>query len=288
MSTGGSAPTEAARVQAAAARMRGLLEAPSEDVVRIRSAGAKLAILFDEEGQPVRRALVDAVVRSRHIGWPPSFVRLAGVGDLEKPFNRLLGWWARPLDHGAGYAFLLQLARKLDFPTMAEDLEGGEAASIRVEDGFDEDIGKEPDLVVLTPRAGLMLENKVHAGESGDQYGPYLAQFRKECGDRHWQAVLAARDRRDQPKGWTSSIEHADIAKIFHELARDETLRFWTRIAAVMTAVAFADAGTPEDLLAEAELLLARTTDGLIGPIAAIRMAQLVTLMPQTEIGGSA
>lgn len=279
-------PIDLARMRAAIARVRAVVAGQSDHATRIRAAADSLGELFDVAGQAARIALVEAVASHKELGWPPSFVQLAGVSDLEKPFNRLLGWWARAGDHGAGYAFVRELARRFELPAMIADLEANAPVVVRVEDAFDEDIGKEPDLVVLTPRAALMLENKVHAGESGDQYAPYLAQFALERGDRDWSAVLAARDARERPPGWTHAVSHADLAGIFRTIAADETVRFWTRIAATVTAVAFDDDAGVGGALAQAEALLQRTKVGRIGPNATREMRRLAVLAPPTLTGG--
>lgn len=117
-----------------------------DDAARIRAMGHRLAELFDAQGREARAALAAAVARHRQVGWPPSFVQLAGVSDLEKPFNRLLGWWARPDEHGANHPFVRRLAKFANLHALVEDLDAGLALEVRVEEGFEADATKQPDL----------------------------------------------------------------------------------------------------------------------------------------------
>jgi len=189
------------------------------------------------------------------VGCPPSFIRVAGQNHLEKPFNRLLAWLADPNgDHGCGVAFLKGLAQRVEFPELVEDLEqiasgSGGPPLIRVEEPLDgDDSGKEPDLAIRTPRAALLLENKVWAPESGDQYAPYLAAFRSWAGpDRRARAYLCARSPRDTPPGWNDFLLHRHLADILLEMSRRSTrLPVWGRICAEMCAAALTEASDHE------------------------------------------
>lgn len=230
----------AARILAVAAAVRAARSSRERSVLRIAE---ELTTLFAARAEPARRALASALARERTTGTPPSFVRVAGLGHREKPYNRLLGWWLADGDHGAGFSFLSALATRVGLAHMAEDISRGERPEIHVETAMSDDETKEPDAVVLTSRAALLLENKVWAGESGDQYGPYLASFKRSTGERQWMAILLAREVRATPAGWSMMMTHEEIAEVLASLTRDDGLPFWARVSAQLTAAAFADAG---------------------------------------------
>jgi hypothetical protein len=209
--------------------------------------------------QQMERQLADLAV-----GCPPSFVRVAGQSHLEKPFNRLLAWLVDPLsDHGCGAAFLKLLALRVEFPELVEDLDlmatdSNWQIEIRAEQELDDDdSGKEPDLAIRTPRAALLLENKVGSPESGDQYAPYLVAFRRWAEPkRKTHAYLCARSERDVPKGWTGFLLHADLAEILYEVSRDKKgVSVWGRISAVMCATALVEASDHEKIRAARQIL---------------------------------
>ncbi len=175
-------------------------------------------------------------------GCPPSFVQVAGQSHLEKPLNRLLAWMVDPKgDHGWGLHFLLLLAQLVGLPELVADLENGSSVRIIAEQSFeDDDSGKEPDLIIGTAHAALMLENKLWAPESGDQYGPYLTSFKSWAKGRRSKAVLCAPNDRAVPAGWDRSLLHQDLANLLMRIADGETRApVWGRISAAMCAVAF-------------------------------------------------
>ncbi|MGY6217583.1 hypothetical protein ACW73L_20695 [Methylolobus aquaticus] len=192
-------------------------------------------------------------------GTPLSFVRVAGQRHLEKPLNRLLGWLADPEgDHGLGSEFLIGLAGRMNLPEMVEDLQNGEKPEVKAEEALeDDDSGKQPDLLARTSRAALLLENKVWAPQSGDQYGPYLAVFTQHfAGDRKKRAFLCSRTPRNKPEGWDGTLLHSDLARILHDIAGGEgTFSTWGRIAAVVCAVALEDSEIGEKARQARELL---------------------------------
>lgn len=198
----------------------------------------------------------------RILGVPPSFIDVAGQSRLEKPFNRLLAWWCDVYAaHGLGGEFLALLAKLCDLPEMVEDIQNNCKLEVCAEQALDEiDSNQEPDLMVRTPRAALLLENKVNAQESGDQYAPYLEILKQWAGDnRKKRAVLCARDKRDRPNGWHKSITHVELAEILHQLASSENATIWGRISATLCALSFEQTQL-ESLLLQAEQVLERTT----------------------------
>jgi hypothetical protein len=167
---------------------------------------------------------------------------VAGQSHLEKPLNRLLAWMVDPKgDHGWGQHFLLLLAQFVGLPELSADLEKGSIVGIFAEQSFeDDDSGKEPDLIIGTPHAALMLENKLWAPESGDQYGPYLTSFNSWAKGRTSKAVLCAPNDRTVPAGWDRCLLHLDLANLLMRIADGETRApVWGRISAAMCAVAF-------------------------------------------------
>jgi hypothetical protein len=167
---------------------------------------------------------------------------VAGQSHLEKPLNRLLAWMVNPEgDHGWGLHFLLLLAQFVGLPELVADLEKGSVIKIIAEQSFeDDDSGKEPDLIIGTHHAALMLENKLWAPESGDQYGPYLTSFKSWAKGRASKAVLSSPNDRVVPQGWDRCLLHQDLANLLMRIAHGETRTpVWGRISAAMCAVAF-------------------------------------------------
>lgn len=217
------------------------------------------------------------------IGWeagiPPSFIRLAGQSHLERPFNRLLAWMVDPDgDHGWGLSFLRLLAKKSGLPEMVADLDDrrAEGLDIRAEVTLDgDDSGKMPDLAVRTPNAALLLENKVWAMESGDQYAPYLRLFCKWAGNREWRALLCAREVRDVPDDWTHFLLHRELAELLMNLAEPKSeLPVWSRICAALCAEALRERDLATTVRAAQELRRSRPGEhpaSLLDQISAMR-----------------
>jgi len=240
--------------------------------------------LFARRVQPARAALAVAVANAKRLGLPPSFVRVSGLGNREKPYNRLLGWWLSDSDHGAGFAFARALAVRVGLSALAEDLDAGERPTVRVEKSLAEDGRKEPDAVVLTSRSALLIENKVDAPESGDQYAPYLRAFRVEAAERATVAILLARESRATPPGWSRTMTHQEIADLLVQTAGCEGLPFWSRVCAQLSSSAFADETPSHELLHEADALLARAERGAVSATDIARM-QSITRGLSANIG---
>jgi hypothetical protein len=171
-------------------------------------------------------------------GSPCSIMNLAGLGELEKPFNRLLLWCADERGpHGFGREFLLRLSAHLHFDRLSEDLAGGKRVDLWGEEAPDSS-GNMPDLVVLTPNAALLFENKVNAGGSGDQYANYEHWFPSFAGDRERRAVLSAPSERETPPGWDQFLAHEELAAVFSEIAGHSSVPTWGRIIAIQCATA--------------------------------------------------
>mgnify|MGYP001581395659 FL=1 len=208
---------------------------------RIRSAARRIAEAFLHEEPQVAGELQRELDRRSVDGVCPSIIHLAGLRDLERPLNRVLAWWADPeAEHGMAGEFLGRLAGSCEHTLLADDLARGETAEVVAEWG-DEDLlpGKQPDLMVRTSRAALLIENKVRAGESGDQYGPYRRLLDLWAGARVSRAYLFSRDPRETPPGWDGVLLHRDLSLLFLDLARGVAGTRWGRIAATLSAVGF-------------------------------------------------
>jgi hypothetical protein len=196
-------------------------------------------------------------------GSPISILRLVGESHLEKPFNRILKWCATErAEHGFGREFLKKLCAHLHFDEMTKDLEACEKIEIRGEEILDSS-GNMPDLVVWTPKAVLMLENKLRSGASGNQYDRYIKWFRDFANSRKKKglAVLSAPDDREWPCEWDKFMRHRELAQVFRDVAKAPEVPVWGRIVAIQCAVTLENAET--DLIAE--LIHATKHKGRVG-----------------------
>jgi len=163
---------------------------------------------------------------------------------MEKPLNRLLGWWCNEdAEHGMARRFLTQLADKIRFDRLRDDLNSRALISVYCESKLpNSSTGNQPDLVIVTSNTALLVENKVYSPESGPtQYKDYKDELlrtyseQKEC-----RAILCARDaNRLLPPGYSVILSHKELAEIFVELGTDARYPIWGRIAAVLCARAF-------------------------------------------------
>jgi hypothetical protein len=259
------------------------LQSASERKVKaIEATASTVTAHYLVLAQPLRQKLEDIIRRANTIGWPTSFVQVAGQRDLEKPFNRLLRWWSSVnADHGAGAHFLVALARKVELVEMVEDLEGGEIPRVYNEESVELETAKEPDLLVTTRRAALMVENKVWSPESGDQYKPYLALFHRLAGPgRKTRAILTARDRRDRPEGWDGFLFHKELARIFRDVSEAKDIPIWGRISAVLCAVSFEDEYERAELLKRGRTLVRDLSIGKVRPLDLQEMREIISAVP--------
>jgi hypothetical protein len=271
-------------IRAAAARIRAAIEVRrGQRLEAVRRTGNALRGLFDARGQEVRTQLEAWVHKYKPVGCPPSFVVVAGLSDYEKPFNRLLAWWADPnAEHGAGREFLRLLACRLGFHALEKDLYSEEKIKVCSEEPVPESgSSREPDLFVLTQNAALLLENKVWAPESGDgQYEEYLGILHRAAQKRECRAILCSRDDRRKPEGWDDVLRHDELAKVFRDLARSPEVPAWGKISATLCAVAFEENKDWENLC-EAQELLSGTQGAVIRVHQARRMKELCDMMKQ-------
>lgn len=217
-------------------------------------------------------------------GIPPSFIHVAGQGDLEKPFNRLLAWWSDVhAGHGLGRRFLKLLAIRASLLEMYEDIDTCEPEILAEQVIGGKSDGRMPDLMVRTKNAALMVENKVYASESGDQYAPYLGYLEKWAEGRAYRAILSARDTREIPTGWDGFILHRELAELFDELWNDDTAPVWGRISAKLTANAFNNESDVQNHIREARVLLSEIDSGSTTITAGLlsRLTEAIYFIPQ-------
>jgi hypothetical protein len=232
-------------IRAAAARIGVAREQQQKAKVEaICRASKELRVHLDAWDAELRSALETEVKKRSDAGWPPSYVRVAGLGHLERPLNQLLAWWVDPeADHGLARGFLAMLARRAGAHALAEDVALGLPVEVYAESAVDEG-GKEPDLLARTEHGALMLENKLGAGESGNQYGPYLSLFHRWAsnvpeGER--RALLCCPKPRPKPEGWSDVLLHREVASLLREIAEQPGATPWGRVSALVVAEAFED-----------------------------------------------
>lgn len=167
------------------------------------------------------------------LGTPPSLRQIVGLSNLEVPMNRALGWMLDPEPRGvAARLGLVMLARLLDFPLMASDVERGADVVMLCETSPDLGItNRQPDLLIGTDNAAVLIENKVWSPESGpDQYSHYLEVLEQWAGVREHRAYLLAPNERATPKGWTGSLTHKQLGDALRPLVQESRISFWDRV----------------------------------------------------------
>ncbi|MFH1464773.1 MAG: hypothetical protein ABIO70_10340 [Pseudomonadota bacterium] len=215
----------------------------AREFAAIAGAAAACRAAFEPHAARVLASARDRLAQ----GYPPALRRLCGFGDREVYLNRILGWLFDPTgDHGAGRRPLLALCGLIGFDTLAEDLRSDPSApELHAERTPDPDLTSlEPDLMVRTRRAALLLENKVGSGESWPgQYPQYLALLRQWAGPRKHRAHLLAPEAREQAEGWSAPLTHAALAEALRPLTLDPDLPRWTRITVALVVADLANKG---------------------------------------------
>jgi len=222
------------------------------------------------------------------IGTPAPLLRLARRSQDEKAYNRYLGWVLDPArNHRVAIAALTALADELGFDALSNDL--GEPKrrveiSVRSERPWPEGVGssKEPDLLVISPGALFLLENKVGSGESGDQYTPYRESL-DVLADLHGidrgdaRAHLLAPEERAAPERWGRTLLHRELAQILATLAKERDLPFWDRVLCYELADAFSESDVASRL-SSVRRLAHEARRGPVRPSGAHRLAELLPL----------
>lgn len=129
----------------------------------------------------------------------------------------------------------------------------------------------------------LLIEGKLWSPESGNQYGPYrksleeLATARGITSDAA-RAHLLAPTLRDEPEGWARSLEFAEIAGWFAELARDGALSAWDRAVCAMAAQSFGRENALADRVAAGRAALDEAARGPMTAALLRRLSEAATL----------
>jgi hypothetical protein len=176
--------------------------------------------------------IVEAARRRVVLGQPPSLRKLCGLSRLEVPMNRVLGWCFDPERRGPpARQALSALSNLVGFGTLKADIDAGSGLLVLCETNPDPNYsGREPDLMIRSERAALLLENKVDSPQSDPkQYSDYLDVLKQWAGGREIAAHLMARTRRAVPVGWTGSLSHEDLAGALRPLT-SQASGLWDRV----------------------------------------------------------
>lgn len=175
------------------------------------------------------------------VGRVPPLTRIAPHPKPEVAMNRVLGWLLDPHgDHGEGVCLLRCFAAWVGLDELARDLEyEAEHVQVWVEAPSPSDWpgSRAPDLLVRSPNAALMIENKRGAPQGRGQFRDYAAAFRCWRGARAHRSILLAQDAeqvwaRYAPDlvEWDTSIDHRALAAWLTGPAQEATVSTWTRI----------------------------------------------------------
>ena len=251
----------------------------------VRQVSSRLEAIFRYRLEEIE---AQARVRLR-LGAPPSLRLLTGISQLEVPMNRVLGWIFDPSRRGdAACIALTELARFLEFETLLRDIEAGEVPEVLVESSPDVALtNRQPDLMIGTTNAALLIENKVDSPESGEgQYADYLSVLTDWAKSRDARAYLFSRRKRTPPAGWAGSFSHQDLGvQIFRRLAEEETsLPFWDRVVYGLLA-----GDLDPDLSMETPAEIAQVLAGRQSPVVRATSLSRLIQRPTIDLGqGSA
>jgi hypothetical protein len=113
-------------------------------------------------------------------------------------------------------------------------------------------------LLVLAPRALLLIENKLLSGEGCRQYEEYhaaLQRLAKKRGAVEVCAFLTAPREREVPPNWTGMVVHRDLARWVSSAAQAEGMTAWGRALCLLVAEEIHPSGRAEQLRAAKALL---------------------------------
>lgn len=231
--------TEAiARVIMASARVQEQRKATAAQVEVVARIGERAI-----DPQRWLNALKEAVEEHEKVGLVPSLFDAMGLYGRERHHNRVLAWLLSPeAEHGAGSAVLLTITRGLGCKVLEADLADPKCmVEVRGEMRWPDGAGssRQPDLLIISPRALLLIENKVWSGEGYKQYEEYDAALRRLADKRCAEEVrlfLAAPEERPTPPGWTGMIAHRELALWVTVAARSEGMTVWARTLCLLVA----------------------------------------------------
>lgn len=209
---------------------------------RIQSVARAGTAVLSTEGPRWIADLEKTVAAYCAAGVVPSLFEAMGLSHSERHYNRALGWLLSPTaGHGAARPVLEVLAAHLNCAVLAEDVREGEAFDVRREISWPTgaESKRQPDLLVVSPRAILLIEDKVHHVEGRDQYPDYLAALTRLAASRNaleTRAFLCAPELREIPEEWTGSITHAQLSSWIIEAAGREGMATWDRVLCLLVA----------------------------------------------------
>ena len=151
--------------------------------------------------------------------------------------NQALGWLLHPrANHGAGGEVLARLAEKLGATALAADVRRAPGSILATTERRPPRWrGGMPDLLFRGPTGALLIENKIDASESGQQYAPYRESFARWAPHHDRRLWLFAAARRETPPGYAFAT-HAEVACWLRDLTEAPTLPQWTRVLLALVA----------------------------------------------------
>ena len=221
-------PLEALQVREAANAVgHSRIAAFTRKVKVVRHAAEVCRSAFSSRASEIRTEAEAAV----ELGAPPLLRRLTGISNLEVPMNRVLGATLHPRSGTAGRWALRAVAGLLEFQQLIDDLDDGADYEVLVEESPEEVASnREPDLMIRSPGAALLLENKVHSPESGaGQYADYVEILVEWAEGRSTQIHLLAPAVRSEPEGWNRSLSYRQLAQALAPLVKHPSLTSWER-----------------------------------------------------------
>lgn len=213
------------------------------------------------------QALGEAIHDQEKTGLVPSLFDIMGLYGSERHHNRALAWLLAPNDlHGAGRIVLLEIARSLGCDTLAEDIVAGDDIQVRAEKRWPAGVEspRQPDLLILSPRALLLIENKVRSLEGDNQYSDYLdalEQLADTQPAKQARSYLCAPEERPVPERWTGMLVHRDLAACIRRAAQSSELNQWGRALCLLVAEEINPTGRARQLR-DAKVLFERVRGG--------------------------
>ncbi len=223
------------------------LESVTDHARRVTIVADLARVWLEGSASQVRAELTERLAAAERIGFIPSMFEIMGRPWLERPFNSVLAWIADPAaEHGVGSAVLRELSTLLAVPELANDVFlDATTVCVHGEEPWppDADGEGEPDLLTIAPSIVVLIENKVRAGESGeDQYPKYLRSLKRlaERRARPYAAFLLAPQVREPPvcgeESWSPSKTHAELAQALRNVAAAATTSHWGRVLCLLVA----------------------------------------------------
>jgi len=274
-------------VTSVAALTKHLLEERQASRLAAVASVSKIArSMLDARGAQMLATLDESLRAHDATGTPPPLLRLAGISEMEKPHTRLLAWLLNPdRDHRASIPALQIIAEGLGFDALLRDLEKSpKSINLRAEQTWPHGAqsNKEPDILVISPNAILLLENKLGSGESGDQYGPYrdalsLLASRRKIPNNDARAHIVAPEMRTAPEGWGRTITYAELADWLLRIAA-AALPLWDRVLSYLVIEAFARSESTGERVTKARALSAELHQRPFRPADLLLLAELLPL----------